>query len=149
MSKPFTGRHMALVMVAFFGVVIAVNVTMARLAGSTFGGVVVENSYVASQNFNAWLDKAEAQKALGWSAMAVRRQDGRVEVQLAGVPAGDVRLSGAARHPLGRLPDHGLAFATAGAGRFVSSDALPQGRWRVRLEVQAAGQTWRGEQDVL
>ena len=45
--RPFTGRHMAAIMVAFFGVVIAVNVYMARLATSTFTGVVVENSYVA------------------------------------------------------------------------------------------------------
>jgi hypothetical protein len=59
--RPFTGRHMAMIMIAFFGVVIAVNVLMARFAVSTFGGVVVENSYVASQHFNRWLDEARVE----------------------------------------------------------------------------------------
>jgi nitrogen fixation protein FixH len=56
---------MAAIMVAFFAVVIAVNVYMARLASSTFTGVVVENSYVASQHFNRWLDEARAEERLG------------------------------------------------------------------------------------
>lgn len=48
---PFNGRHMTAILVAFFAVVIAVNVLMARFIICTFGGVVVENSYVASQHF--------------------------------------------------------------------------------------------------
>ena len=36
--RPFTGRHMAMILIAGFGVVIAVNVAMARMAISTFGG---------------------------------------------------------------------------------------------------------------
>mgnify|MGYP001281167617 CR=1 FL=1 len=39
---PFTGRHMATILIAFFGVVITVNIVMARFALSTFGGTVVE-----------------------------------------------------------------------------------------------------------
>ena len=52
----FTGRHMAMILVTFFGIVIAVNITMARYASSTFGGLVVDNIYVASLNFNGWLE---------------------------------------------------------------------------------------------
>ena len=44
MSRPFTGRDVALVMIGFFGLVVAVNITMARFASSSFGGVVVDNS---------------------------------------------------------------------------------------------------------
>ena len=46
MRREFTGRDMAMVMVAGFGVVVAVNFYMASLAIGGFGGVVVENSYV-------------------------------------------------------------------------------------------------------
>ena len=56
--RRFTGYHMAAILVAFFGVIIAVNMVMATLATRTFGGVVVENSYVASQEFNGWLKDA-------------------------------------------------------------------------------------------
>ena len=64
--KPFTGRHAAIILVAFFGVVIGVNMVMASFALSTFGGTVVDNSYVASQHYNEWLARAEAQDRLGW-----------------------------------------------------------------------------------
>lgn len=143
-GKPFTGRHMLAVLVGFFGVVIAVNFIMASYATSTFGGVVVENSYVASQQFNRWLDQAETQRALGWSAEAARLPDGRVEVAVAG-PEGDVRLTGTARHPLGRKADRPLAFEPLGGGRFRSNEALPAERWILRLQVDADGQVWRHE----
>lgn len=144
----FTGRHMAAILVGFFAVVVGVNLFMARMATGTFGGVVVENSYVASQHFNRWLDRAAQARALGWQASAVRLGDGRVAVMLAGVAGADARLTGDAWHPLGRLPDRPLAFALAPDGRFVSREALPQGRWRLRLEVRQGGRSWRTEQDL-
>lgn len=142
-DRPFTGRHMALIMVCFFGVVIAVNLFMARLAGSSFSGVVVKNSYVASQNYNRWLAEARAEQKLGWQAQASRAADGRVVISLSGVPAG-AQVSADAWHPLGRAPDHVLHFAPAGDG-FRSREAIPAGRWRLRLEVKAGGQRWRSE----
>jgi len=147
MTQSFTGRHMALILVVFFGIVILVNFTMARFASATFGGIVVENSYVASQEFNRWLDKADAERALGWDAITAWRPDGRLAVTLEGVPPGvDVRAT--ARHPLGRLPDRALTFEPAGERRFVSREVLPEGRWLLRLEVTAAGRTWRSEEEL-
>ena len=140
----FTGRHMAWIMIAFFGVVVAVNLLMARLAGSTFGGVVVENSYVASQKFNGWLDKAEADRALGWKADVRRAADGRVSVAIAGVPA-FAGVTAAARHPLGRMPDTRLTFVQQADGRFLSREVLPAGRWQLRLVVTAGERAMRTE----
>lgn len=145
MTKPFTGRHMAAILVAGFGIVVAVNFTMAALASSTFGGLVVENSYVASQHFNGWLEQARQDQALGWRAELSRRTDGRVIVTAIGAPA-DVTVSGDAWHPLGRMPDQPLRFRPAGEGRFVSTEALPAGRWLVRLKLSDGSRTWRGEQ---
>lgn len=144
---PFTGWHFAVIMVAFFGVVIGVNLVMARAASATFGGVVVENSYVASQQFNDWLDEARKEKALGWSATVSRRADGRIAVALTGAPEG-VALSAIARHPLGRAPDQALDFARQADGSFRSVAALPAGRWRVRFEAAAGDRRWRTEQDI-
>ncbi len=62
-EKPFTGRKFLMIVIAFFAVVIAVNVTMAVKAVKTFPGLEVSNSYVASQTFDK--DRA-AQEALGW-----------------------------------------------------------------------------------
>ena len=147
MTGQFNGRHAAAIFIAFFGVVLAVNLTMARLASSTFGGIVVRNSYVASQNFNRWLDRADAEKALGWKAGVVREADGRLAVILSGVPEG-AQLSAVARNPLGREPDRMLDFVQMGVGRFRSTGALSSTRWQLRLQVRAGGQTWHSEVPV-
>ena len=144
LRKPFTGRHMAAAMVGGFSVIVGVNLFMAFQASSTFGGVVVENSYVASQKFNGWLEQARAQEQLGWSAGMQRDEDGSVRVMLDG-PGPDVRLAAVARHPLGRAPDRELTFVRAADGSFVSRETLPAGRWTVRLEVRDGDDTWRGE----
>ena len=147
-TGPFTGRHITAILVLFFAVVITVNVMMARFATSTFGGVVVENSYVASQHFNRWLDEAQREKTLGWQATADRAADGRVRVKLAGAPASGVELIAEARHPLGRLPDMNLRFIRQADGSFLSDQALPEGRWRLRLEASGEAGRWRAEQNV-
>lgn len=147
MTKPFTGRRMAAVMVGGFGIVIAVNMTAAVLASSTFGGIVVENSYVASQKYNGWLQQAEAQRQLGWTISAARLPDGRIELTTAGVPT-DAQVNAIARHPLGRMPDMPLVFAADADGRFSSSGPLAAGRWILRVTVAAQGQTFREEIDL-
>lgn len=146
-SGPFTGRHAAMIIVAFFAVVVSVNLVMARLASQTFGGVVVENSYVASQQYNRWLNEAAREKALGWTLVSRRGDDSRLAVTLAGAPA-DAAISAEARHPLGRKPGFALTFAADGGGRFVSRQVLPEGRWIVRYTVAAQAQRFRTEQDV-
>jgi nitrogen fixation protein FixH len=138
----FTGQHMAAVMVSFFGIVIIVNVIMARLAGSTFGGVVVENSYVASQQFNHWLAQERSETALGWHTAL--NLDARRHVVLRVTPD-DGRLTGfvargTAHHPLGQAPDRALAFATTADGTLVSTTPLPVGRWQLQLVLGRAGQ---------
>lgn len=148
-TGPFTGRHIAAILVAFFAVVITVNLVMARDAISTFGGVVVENSYVASQDYNRWLDEAAREKAMGWQAQARRDPNGRVAIRLVGAPAEGVMLQGDAWHPLGRLPDRTLHFQRQADGSYLSDATLPAGRWRLRIQASAGKQRWRTEQELL
>lgn len=150
-TKPvriFTGKHFAGIMVAFFGVIVTVNLVMARLAGATFGGVVVDNSYVASQHFNRWLDEAASERALGWTAEMRRRADDRLTVEVTGLSDRPGSLTAVARHPLGRAPDLELRFKRLKDGRFLSLQPLPAGRWRVRIAVQSEGRNWRSEGDI-
>ena len=129
MIKRITGWHAAAALIAFFGVVIAVNVTMAAFAVRTFGGVVVENSYVASQKYNGWLEAARKQEQLGWTIEPKLDRQRRVIVSISVVGA---EVTGFARHPLGREADVPLNF-----GRDLrSAQALPPGRWAVHLLVR-------------
>ena len=131
MTRSFTGRHMALAMVAFFMVVIGVNTVMAVAATRTFGGKVVDNSYVASQKFNRWLAEARAQRAAGWRA-GFGTDSGRVAVD---TRPGAV-LTGIAAHPLGRVPEQALTFVERAPGHFVAREPLAPGRWQVRLKAR-------------
>lgn len=149
-TRPFTGRHIAIILIAFFGVVIAVNLLMARLAVGTFGGTVVDNSYVASQNFNDWLAQARSERALGWRVAVSRDATGQVRVvatDAQGQPLSDTLVTAVARHPLGRRPEQALAFAPAGTG-FRSTAPLGSGRWHLLITIRRGGQAMRVAADL-
>src|SRR3546814_2709482 len=83
----------AMILIAFFGVVISINMVMASFALSTFGGTVVDNSYVASQHYNKWLARADAQDRLGWDK-SIAVDEGRhvrLTVRKGGAPGGGLR----------------------------------------------------------
>ena len=148
----FTGKHMTIILVLFFGIVIAVNVYMARLATSTFTGEVVKNSYDASQQFDTWLDAAAKEKALGWNVKIERHTDGRLMVAITGsgktpVPAAG-QLSGEAWHPLGESDGRRVTFSRQPDGSFVSFDPLPAGRWELRLRLEGDGHVWHAEERI-
>lgn len=140
----FTGKHMAMVFVGGFGVVIAVNLVMATFAVSSFHGVVVENSYVASQKFNGWMDAAEKSRALGWQVQAERNADGRILLTTDGVPEGAI-ITAIARRPLGQHETADLSFAPKGADAWSATEILGEGRWTLHLQIDSDGKTWSGE----
>ncbi|WP_138935882.1 FixH family protein [Roseovarius arcticus] len=67
MPREITGRHVFAGFALAFGIIIAVNLTLAFNAVRTFPGLEVGNSYVASQSFDADRD---AQEALEWDVSA-------------------------------------------------------------------------------
>ena len=136
MIRHFTGWHMLAIMLAMFGTIIAVNMVMATYAVRTFGGAVVENSYVASQKFDGWLDEARQQKKLGWTVAVTSDPDHRAEIRLntpSGILAG-ATITAVATHPLGREAERDVAFV-AGQGRYISARPLPPGRWLLRIRI--------------
>lgn len=147
MHREFTGKHMAMIFVIGFGIVIAVNFYMASVAIGGFGGVVVENSYVASQKFNGWLEEAREADKLGFSADISRSTDGRLLVETRGVPHSAL-LTASVRRPLGKPEDRQIAFERAGNGQFLSAASLPAGRWIVRLSVETGETRWFDEVEV-
>jgi nitrogen fixation protein FixH len=147
MTKPFTGRHMSIIMIGGFGIVIAVNLVMASFAIGGFSGTVVKNSYVASQNYNGWLDRANAQDALGWDVAVSRDARGMVLVTVQNVPE-DVELSAIVRRPLGVDDRRKVTFTGSPAAGFQSVEPLPGGRWLIRLAVTSGKDQWRGESEL-
>jgi nitrogen fixation protein FixH len=142
MKRQFTGRDMAFVIIGFFALVVGVNVTMAWFARDSFGGLVVDNAYVASQKYNGWLAAARAQEQLPWRAEQELGDDRHVTLVTHGSP-GTFAASAVAEHPLGRQPDVALRFAAAADGTLRSTEALPPGRWNVRTTVTRGNEVVR------
>ncbi|SLN10692.1 FixH [Roseovarius albus] len=66
-ERQITGRQVFIGFAIAFGVIISVNLWLAWSAVTTFPGLEVKNSYVASQSFD---EDRVAQEALGWSVQA-------------------------------------------------------------------------------
>jgi nitrogen fixation protein FixH len=141
----FTGWHMTTILVIFFGVVMAVNFTMARMAVGTFGGTVVDNSYVASQQYNQWLDAAARQDKLGWKVGIALSPDRHVvlDARKGATAILQIAAFGDALHPLGRADDIPLTFSAMDDGRLRSEQALPVGRWNLRLSLRRGADLFR------
>ena len=117
-ESQFTGKHMLAWVVSFFGVIIAVNLTMAYFANSTWSGLIVKNGYVASQSFDQDLARSKTQEALGWSVTIAHDVSG-VSVQFtysAGRGLSGLAVSGQLRRPATDRQDQTLAFRNDGAG---------------------------------
>lgn len=146
-SREFTGRHMVMVMVAGFGIVMIVNFYMASLAVGGFHGIVVENSYVASQKFNGWLEEAEEMRALGWTALVSRDADGHVIITAKDVPEG-ATITADLRRPIGDQEFAKMTFAPVGRGQYRSLESVGEGRWTMRLQIAAQGNNWTEESEL-
>ncbi|RYH07423.1 FixH family protein [Tropicimonas sp. IMCC6043] len=130
-----TGRKVLFFTVGAFGVVIAVNVTMAYLAVGTFPGLEVKNSYVASQSFDA--DRA-AQEALGWTAEA-GVADGVLTIAFTGrtgYPVEVASIDATVGRPTQVKDDVTPDFAYRN-GTFTAPVDLEPGRWDIRMVATA------------
>lgn len=131
----FTGRHMLLLMVAFFGVIISVNVVLAVASSTTWSGLVVQNSYVASQEFQAKRDAMVRQQALGWTphfsyapgaaSFIIRDAGGRP------VDLGAITLQ--INRPIGTRDDVRLALEPVRIGEYAFDVTLAAGVWDVQV----------------
>ena len=132
--KPFTGRHMLLVTVGFFAVVVAANLTMAISSARTWTGLVVDNSYVASQEFQSVQDTIARQKAAGWT-LKTSYDNGVVRFEAldsAGAPIALTGVSAFIRRPVGGHDDTSIGLSLKD-GAYEASIPLPPGVWDITV----------------
>ncbi|TPL78508.1 FixH family protein [Mesorhizobium sp. B2-3-13] len=137
--REFTGRHMLAVILAFFGVVIGVNVLMATLANTSWTGLVVENTYVASQEFNKKAEQGRAQAALGWKSLFVI-SDGDVRYSLADAAGKPIALHSVKvmfRHPAYEKEDELVILTSGNAQEFGARHQPKDGVWIVEVDADA------------
>ncbi len=134
-ERQITGRHVFIGFVAAFGLIIAVNVFMAVNAVKTFPGLEVDNSYVASQEFNK--RKAE-QEALGWTVRA-EQADGMLRLNITGPDGNPVRpkvLHAVVGRATSVAEDVEPVFAFDGTDHIAPLE-LAGGNWNIRMTAVA------------
>lgn len=129
--KRLTGRGVLIIALAAFGIIIAANLAMLFAATGSFPGLVVKNSYVASQG---WDRRTAAQRALGWQASAAYRA-GALHVTMTardGKPVTGLTITAVVGRPASTREDIHLDLAEGSAGYVAPLDLAP-GRWRVEI----------------
>jgi nitrogen fixation protein FixH len=140
-QKEIKGGHVLAMLIAFFGVIFGVNFVMAYLANSTWSGLVVENGYVASQNFDKDLAKAKAQEALGWN-VGFSYDKSSVKVTFAdakGAKIDTLNLTGKLQRTVTDKEDQVLSFAWMGSGTYKAPARLAPGLWEVEVDGKGDG----------
>ena len=146
--RPITGRMVLFMMVAFFGVVIGVNLIMMRLAIQTLPGTEVDSAYSASLAYEKEIATARAQSARNWKvdAHVERSGQGGATLQVEardndGRPMSGLTFHGRFERPTDRRADLPVALAEVGIGIYRgSAETIAPGQWDLVLEGVAAGQ---------
>lgn len=140
--KEFTGKHMLGAMIAFFGVIITVNLVMARFAITTWSGLVVPNTYVASQEFNGRAAKSRAIAALGYQIDLDSNADGLsiVFTDAGGEPAVVDSLVAQLRRPVGTHQDREMILTRDPEGIYRAAGELAEGEWIATVTATRGGE---------
>lgn len=137
----FTGWHMLAIMLAFFGTIITVNFTMAYFATSTWSGLVVKNTYVASQEFNGKTAAIKEMLATGIAGdLSVDTKGMRYRLTLPNnVPVVADSVLAHFKRPVGEHQDFELVMTPAGDGLYLAETAVLPGSWIVEIKATKGG----------
>ena len=145
-ERKLTGRHVLLIFVGAFSVIITVNLSLAYNAVRTFPGLEVANSYVASQEFDA---RRDAQEALGWTVRAGHEAGAlRLSITADGMPVEVAELDAVLGRATHVQDDVRPDFRFDGTAYVAPMDLAP-GNWNIRMTAVAADGTEFQQRVVL
>lgn len=140
-----TGRHVLMMLIAFFGVIFAVNGVFLYAAISTFDGTDTSSAYQKGIDYNTTIAESEEQARRGWKGVVspVAGAGGRVEriafglTDAGGKPLTGLRAEAFLARPATAREDHTVALVEAGGGRYeTSAEGLAAGGWVIAVTVR-------------
>ena len=146
-GKPLTGRAVLIMLVAFFGVVIGVNMLMMRFAIDTLPGTDVDSAYRASLAYEREIQAAHEQDTRHWQVEAHidRGATDSANIRIAvrdskGAPLTGLDSSGRLERPADKRADRAIALTEVEAGIYKgSAEGILTGQWNLVLEGDAGG----------
>ncbi|HEU0162813.1 MAG TPA: FixH family protein [Rhizomicrobium sp.] len=142
MSKPLTGRGVLLLLIGFFGVILATNVVFIALAVGSFRGEDEQKPYQQGVAYNQTIARRGEQARLGWSAdiSATRLASGLVRIELVvkdrdGGSRQGLQLAGLLRHPADENRDRRITLHPVSPGRYRADvGGVTSGTWDVQVK---------------
>lgn len=138
-ERQFTGRHMLAVILLFFGVIISVNVGMAIVASASWTGLVVQNSYIASQEFEEKRLAHDAQRAAGWTPN-LNYDGGTLQMTITDTAGRSIDLgivSVLFNRPVGGHDDVTIVLSRTADGTYTGRTELAAGVWEATASASA------------
>ena len=149
-ARILTGRHVLQWLVAFFGIVFAVNGVLVRAAISTFGGVETLSSYRAGLQFEQEVGLVARQDALHWHVTGKLARDSAGVAVLdvtardaKGAPLSGLTADARLAHPADDRLDRVIAVRSVAGGVFHGAAQAQPGQWELIVDL------YRGDQRVF
>lgn len=144
--REITGAMVLAGLLAFFALVIVVNLVMARFAVSTFAGVETESSYKAGLAFTKESNAAEAQAQRNWSVDVDLKSPGGTDrvvearaLDAAGRSLSNLVADGRFAHPTDARRDVVLDMEPLGDGRYRARAEAEPGQWDLVIDFSQGG----------
>lgn len=146
-GRPLTGRAVLVMLIAFFGVVIGVNVLMMRLAIDTLPGTDVDSAYRASLAYEREIRTAHEQDTRHWRVEAhlARGLTDTANVRIVardskGAPLTGLEFSARLERPADKRADRTVTLTEVETGIYKgSAEGVLAGQWNLVLEGDAGG----------
>jgi nitrogen fixation protein FixH len=140
--REFRAAHVLMALGGFFGAMLIANGIFIYLAVSTFDGTE-KDAYAKGIKYNARIEAAKAQEALGWSHRVGLAADGTVTLAITGrdgAPLRKLALEGEISRPAAQRLSQPLAFTEAEDGSFRAMTAgLESGNWLITVNARKMG----------
>ena len=147
-TMKITGRTVLFGMIAFFGVIFAVNGVFLYVALDSFPGLTSDKAYVEGLEYNRTLADGERQDALGWTpSITISGANGvgqQLIVRITDRDGNDVpRLTVDARieRPATASGARDVELIPSATGHVAPLDGLAEGRWNVSITAKRDGET--------
>ena len=149
-ERKLTGRHVLLMLLAFFGVMLAVNAYFVVMAVTSFRGEDVPRSYRQGLEYNQTLTARGLQNELGWTAQVNKTE---AQIILAfhdaeGRPLNHLNIEAKLRHPVDTARDLPLTFIQDSKGRYAADIKALNGRWLLVAKAQTDQQDFKFEYEL-